>query len=282
LLQGFAGCEVEEILSRENRAWVEHVGEKAAYIKTSDNDFIIFSRKLLTPYSVAFEQHWQHVKKCITPGVEILYQRSNLYLGNCVNVLLSPADGCGKITTATKIKRDALRLAYNASLILFTDFRFDGVLKDAVNLVRNSPLSNLLQSLEKVIGLGPGLTPAGDDFISGVLLGLRFCGVHVSAENLVQKAIQRSCWPSWKMIEHAVHGCGFTPIYRLSISLMNGNNVVENLVDSLRVGASTGMATVCGFLETVKRFHISLSRIRFKSSSISAGGDHSMSITSTP
>jgi hypothetical protein len=47
-----------------------------------------------------------------------------------------------------------------------------------------SPRDFSLSSLTRLIGLGPGLTPSGDDLLGGVLLGLRFLGRQDLAEDL--------------------------------------------------------------------------------------------------
>lgn len=44
--------------------------------------------------------------------------------------------------------------------------------------------NTLEQDAERLIGLGPGLTPSGDDYLGGMLIGLRACGRDAQAQSL--------------------------------------------------------------------------------------------------
>ena len=50
-------------------------------------------------------------------------------------------------------------------------------------------LNRDLPPLSDLIGLGPGLTPAGDDFLGGVLIALRFLGLENEAARLYEAAL---------------------------------------------------------------------------------------------
>jgi len=63
-----------------------------------------------------------------------------------------------------------------------------------------------LENPEEMLGLGPGTTPAGDDFITGLVTAFRWSGVEVN-ERLV-KALEKNgtTWFSAQMIRDALNG----------------------------------------------------------------------------
>ena len=54
----------------------------------------------------------------------------------------------------------------------------------ATTINAGSPAELPCRAVDNLIGLGPGLTPSGDDFQGGALIGLRLVGRHAAAERL--------------------------------------------------------------------------------------------------
>ncbi|MDW8063987.1 MAG: DUF2877 domain-containing protein [Candidatus Caldarchaeum sp.] len=245
---GLAGCEVNAIFGQRRRVWVEGKGEKAIYLRTEDDDVVIFAEKPLTPYSVSVRNNWEKLKNILHDGLEGAVENSTLLFKNGVGVELTSRRGCEKIIPSETLDKKALRLAYNIYLTIASLSSFDEAVKNGVQAVRSRCITDLAR---RVIGIGPGLTPSGDDFVSGVLLAHRLCNMPLDAKVFVERAMVYSRWPSWKMMEHAHHGCTFLPVYRLAEALSNREDPVGPLADALRIGASTGLSTVAGFLETL-------------------------------
>lgn len=61
--------------------------------------------------------------------------------------------------------------------------------------------------LDRLIGLGPGLTPAGDDFVSGKLLGDHLLGRRPELKwDTLRESRDRTTRVSYQMLCHAYHG----------------------------------------------------------------------------
>ena len=60
----------------------------------------------------------------------------------------------------------------------------------------------------RLLGLGPGLTPSGDDLLAGLLLGARAFGVPLAdlAEVIAEQAPRRTTALSARLLRHAIEG----------------------------------------------------------------------------
>ncbi|MEM4303782.1 MAG: DUF2877 domain-containing protein [Candidatus Caldarchaeum sp.] len=282
IVNGLAGCEVAEIISNAERLWVEVVGEKAAYLRTENDDVILLSKKLYTPYTIAFQDQWNFLRDKLYNSMAVRFTEPFIVFGNGHKALLKNDANSAKVDFSCIPDEENLRLIYSAYNILFSSTDMDKLLQRGIKAVRTGVVEKVLPTLQELVGRGPGYTPAGDDFVSGVLLGFRMLNICVDAGPIIRYASTVSSWPSWKMIEHAHHGCTFLPLYNLCRSILSNKDGLEHLVDAIRIGGTTGLATLSGLLETLMFFHSNLSKISFISRSISAGGDHCISTTSTP
>jgi hypothetical protein len=120
---------------------------------------------------------------------------------------------------------------------------------------------NILKGIGLVKGLGPGLTPAGDDFISGILIAL----------NLIEKITCTDMQNSIKLIlQEAVGNNPFTNAFLLCASrglffykfrelinavLYSDENIILNKTESvLSIGETSGADQLVGFIIGMKRF----------------------------
>jgi len=121
-------------------------------------------------------------------------------------------------------------------------------------VVKTVKPADVLNCLIPLIGSGPGATPAADDFTAGVLLAFYAAGLNLDAKRLTAHATRYSRWPSWKMLEHAGHDCAFIQLNHLhhAMCVLDTENVFEH-VKVVRIGSSSGVCTLKGFLETLLR-----------------------------
>jgi hypothetical protein len=122
---------------------------------------------------------------------------------------------------------------------------------------------NILKGVGFIKGLGPGLTPAGDDFNSGILIAL----------NLVEKICRWDMQKSIKLVwQEAVGSNLFTNAFLLCASrgllfnkfreLINAalyldQNIILNKTESvLSIGETSGADQLVGFLIGMKRFSL--------------------------
>lgn len=120
-------------------------------------------------------------------------------------------------------------------------------------------LDGVRAAADALVGLGPGLTPAGDDVLAGALVTcgqLRACpgaapvaalaaalGQHVSA-----RAATRTTALSAALLRHAAHGLAATPVLAVVDALVGQCALGPALTDLLAVGHTSGHDTARGVL----------------------------------
>lgn len=103
-----------------------------------------------------------------------------------------------------------------------------------------------------LIGLGPGLTPAGDDFIGGALLALHALGRTRLAERLgswvLAESPGRTGVVSHAHLRAAARGMGAEPIHRALHSLLTPSapGLDPALDDAAAIGHGSGLDTLAG------------------------------------
>ena len=108
---------------------------------------------------------------------------------------------------------------------------------------------NAAESLGKLIGLGIGLTPSGDDFLCGVLAGLRIhgcigtCFYHTLSTE-IQTHLRNTNDISRSFLDCALKGWFSLPVIRLKDPL----SPEKILSDFRRIGHSSGLDTLSGIL----------------------------------
>jgi hypothetical protein len=87
---------------------------------------------------------------------------------------------------APGLQSSAVRLRSNIALQELRNWLSTSAERVAIAGLDQSMLAELPNSLIAFIGLGEGLTPAGDDYLAGVLIGLRYCARNAAADKLAQ------------------------------------------------------------------------------------------------
>ncbi|NWG35624.1 MAG: DUF2877 domain-containing protein [Chloroflexi bacterium] len=112
------------------------------------------------------------------------------------------------------------------------------------------------RAAEKLIGLGPGVTPSGDDILIGFLAGLwsmagqdpvRLSFIHSFGADLMQLARQTG-EISRTYLYHAAQGQFSSRLSNLAEAIAYGKHVESMVREALRVGHSSGMDSVTGLL----------------------------------
>lgn len=105
---------------------------------------------------------------------------------------------------------------------------------------------------EAGIGWGPGLTPAGDDVVVGMLLGYRAAGSTATADALAGACTgQETTALSRSLLDHAAEGRAVRPLLALLEALAAPGRVADRriecaLVALRRFGASSGQHVIEG------------------------------------
>lgn len=99
-------------------------------------------------------------------------------------------------------------------------------------------------------GLGSGLTPAGDDYLVGVMAALWFTGQTAGLAGLAQAASRRTTALSAAFLRAAARGEFLQPWHRLAPALWAGDAVAvaEAAGQLVQIGASSGRDALAGFV----------------------------------
>lgn len=124
---------------------------------------------------------------------------------------------------------------------------------DAIGWLHNGDLS-ILSSLHDLLGLGPGLTPSGDDIIAGMFVGSHYLGRGDAAmdlwHRLEQTARRRTTPISIAHLSAAAAGMGAAPFHRLLEALAKNQDaaVIEALDAVAKIGHCSGYDAVGGLV----------------------------------
>ena len=117
-------------------------------------------------------------------------------------------------------------------------------------------IEDAIPAAEKMIGLGPGVTPAGDDLLIGLLAGLwsvagrnqaRLTFIHAFGDGLMRLSNQTG-EISRTYIYHATRGQFSSSLSNLAEAIVTGGDVNHTLQEAAHVGHSSGTDSVTGLL----------------------------------
>jgi len=276
-VDALAGLEAIEIIDRDAFGWVEMVSSKAMYVRTSSDDILILSPTPLTPYTIVVDSEWKHVQAIAEKNRFVRKTSEEIVIGGEISLRIRGCNDEKPLTSKFLPKVDNLLLAKKITQILASTTLEDPIISIGVRILRENGPN--LELLKNILGQGVGATPAGDDFMAGVLLGLYILGMRPDIKSLKDHLRIRTGWLSKSIIEHSAHGCTYAPLARLCQILASDGDVVEWVVKTIQIGASTGLATLTGLLEILDHFQNILLRTSLRSSSSSGGGLQSTSTT---
>ena len=113
-----------------------------------------------------------------------------------------------------------------------------------------------IHAAEKMIGLGPGVTPSGDDILIGFLAGLwsvagrnqmHLSFIHSFSDALMQ-IVKQTSEISRTYLYHATQGQFSSSLSNLAEAITTGEDVEHATQEAMRVGHSSGMDSVTGLL----------------------------------
>ena len=166
----------------------------------------------------------------------------------------------------------ALGLLTKKQKLRNTDLRADGLFQidtgSALSQRMSRPVMRLISSTEqfdikgsihaagKMIGLGPGVTPSGDDILIGFLAGLwSMAGGNQpqlsfirSFGNEIIKISKQTSEISRTYLYHAAQGQFSSSLSTLAETISTGHGVEQATGEAMRVGHSSGMDSVTGLL----------------------------------
>lgn len=134
--------------------------------------------------------------------------------------------------------------------------RMNGPVMSLVTSTVQFDEQNSIQAAEKMIGLGPGVTPSGDDILLGFLAGLWSAAGGNARHGSFIRAFGRALMPLAKQtgeisrtyLYHATRGQFSSSLSHLAEAIARGGQVEDEIQESMRVGHSSGMDSVTGLL----------------------------------
>ena len=259
------GDEFADIAAAEDGGTVLHVGRRAAHLITDSGTLLMLGRAAITPYSVGLGDRFQELSERAVPGQRFSFTRGSLEIGD-VAVVLSETRRISRrrrsgIPSPRLFLREEIELARNMAVLLSGDF-VDGLgwsvlmdLESAVRRLRKPEPDELVGSLLAFSGLGPGMTPASDDYLIGALRAMDFLGLKYNKDPVIDTVRKKSTLISAKIVEHALHGCHFYALDDLIAALHTGfDAVMESLLKVLRLGNTSGLFMTLGMLDTLAAY----------------------------
>lgn len=112
------------------------------------------------------------------------------------------------------------------------------------------------RAAEEMIGLGPGVTPSGDDILLGFLAGLwstagedqKKLSFIRSFGNMIMRLADRTSEISRTYLHHATRGQFSSSLSNLAQAIAAGEDIKSTAESALRVGHSSGADSVTGLL----------------------------------
>ncbi len=126
-------------------------------------------------------------------------------------------------------------------------------IRRALSMFREESWNVCASELSRLIGLGTGLTPCGDDFLCGVLAGLTLCHMagHPFAHALKREL--RSHLNDTNDISRAFLRCALDSYFSCAVVSLREISGAGDIADAfLAIGHSSGTDTLCGILFTLR------------------------------
>ena len=113
------------------------------------------------------------------------------------------------------------------------------------------PITPDKEAVTSLLGLGPGLTPSGDDFLGGMLIALYVCGEKSVQKQLytqVETLLDNTGPVSKAHLKAAALGEGSHSLHQVLNMLLNGNHTkLEPAIDSInQIGHTSGWDALAG------------------------------------
>ncbi|MEW6593173.1 MAG: DUF2877 domain-containing protein [Candidatus Hadarchaeota archaeon] len=129
---------------------------------------------------------------------------------------------------------------------------------DLVKSAREADVSKVKKSVKGIVGLGPGLTPSGDDFLSGFASALWWASRSFGKGTVIVDEINATIFQESKktnllsrqLLEHAVHGEVNERVGKLLMAILSGEqSEISPLVEQVvKIGETSGADMMVGLL----------------------------------
>lgn len=284
---------LEEIINDQISGEIYSVYSKAINLITSDNLFftLLSNEKPLSPNSIQLNEKIDFLYLEINKENKFFISNKNLTI-NDLTIDLNSAklidlkpnfkykkdkvnNIIEKLKTIEKYiykygKHDGIApIIFNLNnnkLNLYSDFKMDlnqytififNRLLNFLEVIANYRLNDINESVRKVIGFGPGLTPSVDDFISGIMISLIYLADYFNLnfekilslnKKILNASKNRTTRISEEMLIKSSYGETSENIRDFLIAILSCNkfNILERFNKVINFGDTSGTDTLCG------------------------------------
>jgi hypothetical protein len=281
------GCVASNILNDGKKGRVSALFENSFYVEMDDGLACIGHVGLdASPLNVITaapgNMNWRASGACLDDTVSI--SANTIFVGNRFSFVMddanrwSPARGPAtwraeslkpglaafRMACAGRVPLDGLggfievdaRLFDGRPVCRIAKNPIDGLYEGLMVALRDSDRKSMkgLQWIPRLIGMGPGLTPSGDDFIGGMMVALHGLGELEICRHLWAPArrcaIEAGNPIAMAHLEAAAEGLASAGIHRAMATIMAGGTGVtaETLVNIDRIGHTSGWDTMAGIV----------------------------------
>lgn len=223
---------------------------------------------LVSPFSLRIEGNLGPIiaELDIDEGMPVRKEGPRLEIAGRLRLLLEDMRYYRSPLTGGVIDPEALRLAERTLALCVRPGGLDAmrVAREAAGEIdaglRSGQIERVVIASTRLVGLGPGLTPSGDDFLVGTLKGLSMFGWAQRMPVTALAALRRGLTPLLRertskvgaaFIGHAMHGQFAEVLDRAAATLLapaEPEAVTSGIARFLGQGATSGADTARGFL----------------------------------
>lgn len=152
-----------------------------------------------------------------------------------------------------------IELIFNQPELVSESLSMSAIRSNLSELLRSSSVQKNVDILCRLIGLGIGLTPSGDDFLCGFLAGLRLCHSAFDDAAIMQTALSQTILShtdrtndiSAAFLKSAAAGQFSRPVHLLREAFLTPEAIYQAFSG---IGHSSGIDTLCGIYTALLLF----------------------------
>jgi hypothetical protein len=287
----YQGAYINQILQNRSEALVSGIASRGLYLKPKDYLVIYLSLEqfrgpltinITAPQKPSLLREVEsgslatlNPRRIGLPGADLQIDltRAEIWQGDPPGEILSSESFPGRYQT---ISDQAARLSAGHELHTLINIAGAGKTESispskgisplftvALKTITNNGALRSIGELQELIGLGPGLTPLGDDIILGVLLTLnrwkRLINPNQDLQEINQRLLalakEKTSRLSYSLFCCAVEGSGDERLLIVLDSFFSGEEpTIEQIQDCLNWGSSSGMGVLAGAFAVITRY----------------------------
>ena len=265
----YIGCLAKEFLTRslKKAGRTRIILPNTFYVEFDGNPIIVTRKRGRAPLNINLSQaQGESFQRIIQPDLRTLFKGDTLKIGNIILDLrhVEIYECMGLDLDSLRVSDDELvkasfilsrlyDLVEGRFLVIYRTSQFHDFLANIVKPFANG-VEDVVQNPEpyrKLIGLGQGFTPAGDDFLSGFLATLNasskiygFKGFFLSKDDILSS----TSWASGMLLYYSQYGYVGEGVSKIVQSLRDKVGFSDALMDLVRIGHTSGLDISLGVL----------------------------------